>query len=361
MSAPLDIRLRTRIRAGGPISVAEYMALCLGDPEDGYYMRGDPFGGDGDFITAPEVSQMFGELVGLWGLTAWIAGDRPAPVNVVELGPGRGTLMADFLRAVSLRPDFLAAADVALVDMSPALTEIQKKTLAGAPVPVSWFETFEAVPDGPLLLIANEFFDALPVHQYAYVEGHWRERVIGLDEEGDLALGLGAAELDPAEAPRLDRKPAEGAVLETRPAATAIMTAIASRIVAHGGAALIIDYGHTESAPGDTLQAIAEHKYTGILDEPGKADLTAHVDFAALKRAAEAAGAAVHGPMVQGEFLLRLGLLERAGRLGAGGDDKLQERLRGEVERLAGSDQMGTLFKVMAVSRPGLALEPFGR
>ncbi len=361
MSAPLSVRLKTRIRAAGPVSVAEYMALCLGDPEDGYYMRGDPFGRDGDFITAPEVSQMFGELVGLWALAAWIGGGRPSPVNLVELGPGRGTLMADCLRAVAMRPDFLAAADAALVEMSPALTAIQKETLAGAPVPVVWHERFDCVPDGPLLLIANEFFDALPVHQYVLRDGAWRERVIGLDADGELAIGLGAATLDERLLPRFAHAPADGAVIETSPLGAAIMTMIAERIVAHGGAALIIDYGHGESACGDTLQAVKGHEYAGILDEPGKADLTAHVDFAALGRAAQAAGAAVHGPLVQGEFLLRLGLLERAGALGAGGEPEVQERLRGEVQRLAGDDAMGMLFKVMAVTRRGVAPEPFGR
>ncbi|PLX38453.1 MAG: methyltransferase [Hyphomicrobiales bacterium] len=360
MSAPLSVRISTQIRAAGPMSIAAYMAICLGDPEEGYYMSGDPFGKEGDFVTAPEVSQMFGELIGLWSVTNWLAIDSPSPVNVVELGPGRGTLMADFLRAASLRPDFINAADVHMVEMSPALKEMQQRTLDGAPIPPRWHENFDDVPDGPLVLVANEFFDALPIHQYEMRDGVWRERVVGFDDEGELAFGLGAGTLDAADVPPLRGPVGEGSVIETRPAGTAIMQQIAARIVAHGGLALIIDYGHAESAPGNTLQAVGEHEYADPLEKPGEVDLTAHVDFGALKRAAEAAGAAVHGPLVQGEFLLRLGLLERAGSLGAKQEEEVQNKLRAEVERLAGSEQMGTLFKVMAVSRPGLALQPFG-
>jgi SAM-dependent MidA family methyltransferase len=244
----------------------------------------------------------------------------------------------------------MSALSVHLVETSPALRRRQADRLARHDV--SSHGSFAELPDGPLFLVANEFFDALPIRQYVRVEGVWRERVVGLD--GDrLTFGIGPGQLEPG-------PPApDGSLFEVSAAADALIAAIAARIAAQDGAALIIDYGHTESANGETLQAVKSHRYADPLETPGETDLTAHVDFAALARRARAEGAAVHGPLTQGEFLLKLGLLERAGRLGAAADAPTRESLRAAVDRLAKPDQMGTLFKVLAITRPGLEPQPF--
>ena len=404
-------KLRRLIEANGPMSIAEYMAHCLGDPEHGYYTTRDPFGTRGDFITAPEVSQMFGEIVGAWLIEAWRLAGSPSPFRLVELGPGRGTLMADVLRVAATASDFFHAANVHLVETSPALKALQAKTLASAEAEIAWHSSFADVPRGPLLLVANEFFDALPIRQYVRTSGEWRERVVGLDDGGQLAFGIGVGtladhgetttvtsplrggrslqdakrtenfgrgEVDPTASPppETDRAPLAGFdlpsrgrlsgsvtkedILEINPAAEALIAEIAKRIVEDGGAALIIDYCYEGPAFGDTLQAIRGHKFADVLARPGETDLTAHVDFSALARRASAEGAEVHGPMDQGNFLVALGLLERAGRLGAKADQETREKLRLAVERLAGPDQMGTLFKAMSITRPGTALSPFG-
>jgi SAM-dependent MidA family methyltransferase len=330
--------------------VAEYMAHCLTDAEHGYYVTRDPFGRAGDFVTTPEVSQMFGEIVGAWLVHAWELCGAPSLARLVEIGPGRGTMMADILRVAASAPGFRSALSVHLVETSPVLRRHQAETLARHDA--RWHASFAEVPEGPLLLVANEFFDALPIRQYVRVEGAWRERVVGLD--GDrLTFGIGPGQLEAGpQAP-------EGSVFELSAAAEALIAAIAARIAVQDGAALIIDYGHAESAAGDTLQAVKNHAYADPLDMPGEADLTAHVDFAALARRARVEGAAAHGPITQGEFLLKLGLLERAGRLGATADAATRESLRAAVDRLAKPDQMGTLFKVLAITRPGLVPLPF--
>jgi NADH dehydrogenase [ubiquinone] 1 alpha subcomplex assembly factor 7 len=346
-------KLRGLIRANGPMSVAEYMAHCLSDPEDGYYTTRDPFGAAGDFVTAPEVSQMFGEIAGAWLVDVWRRLGAPAPVNLVELGPGRGTLMADALRVARRAADFWGAAAIHLVETSPALRQRQAETLRQSGADVTWHTDFSDVPDGPILLVANEFFDALPIRQFVRLD-EWRERVVGLDPRDRLIFGIGPGVLECAV------KAPHGSVLEVRPAADAVVAAIAARIATRGGAALIIDYGHAETAPGETFQAVRGHTFADPLAAPGVTDLTAHVDFGALARAARREGAAAHGPKPQGEFLTALGLMERAGRLGAGADSAGRAAIRAAVERLAGPDQMGTLFKVLALTPPGLVPPPFG-
>lgn len=351
---PLCRKLRRLIEANGPMSVADYMAHCLGDPEHGYYAKRDPLGPDGDFVTAPEVSQMFGEIVGAWLVHAWRLCGAAEGVRLVELGPGRGTLMADILRVAARVPALRAGLSIHLVETSLVLRARQRQTLAAAEHPIHWHDTFNSVPAGPLLLVANEFFDALPVRQFVRKGGEWGERVVGLDATGKLAFGIGAGRLGhPVAAP-------EDAVMELRPAADTLMGEIAERLVAHGGGALIVDYGHAESGFGDTLQAVRGHRFADPLEAPGEADLTAHVDFAALARHAAAESAAVHGPMPQGDFLLALGLLERAGRLGAEADEATRGSLRAAVDRLAGEDEMGRLFKVLAITQPGIRPPPFG-
>jgi SAM-dependent MidA family methyltransferase len=348
---PLAAKLRLLIEANGPISVADYMAHCLTDPQHGYYMTRDPFGAPGDFVTAPEVSQMFGEIVGAWLLHAWQLCGSPSPCALVELGPGRGTLMADILRTAALVPEFTAAASVHLVETSPVLRARQAETLA--PYPVQWHVSFSSVPARPLFLVANEFFDALPVRQYVRAEGVWRERAVGILPDSALGFGIGPGILDGGPIA------AEGSILETSPMRESLMAEVGRRIAEQAGAALVIDYGHAASAPGDTLQAVRAHAFADPLAAPGEADLTAHVDFAALSRSAREAGAAVHGPIGQGEFLLKLGLLERAGRLGTAADAAGRQALQEAVERLAGPEQMGSLFKVVAVTQPGTAPPPF--
>jgi SAM-dependent MidA family methyltransferase len=347
---PLEHRIKALIRLTGPMSLTDYMALALGDPEHGYYMAREPFGAAGDFVTAPEVSQMFGELIGLWAVDSWTRMGRPTPFRLVELGPGRGTLMADALRAARLAPDFIAAARLHLVETSARLKHRQAQTLAAGPLKPVWHQRVEDVPPGPTITIANEFFDALPIRQYQRAQGIWRERVVGLDADGGLTFGIGAQVLQAEDLPASALRAQDGAILEVGAVAFAVMHQIAARIAGQGGVLLAIDYGSAETATGDSFQAVRAHKPVDPLARPGEADLTAHVDFAALGRAARQVGAAVHGPMEQGEFLLRLGIAERAGRLGADKDQAVRDRLVAEVDRLVSPNEMGSLFKVLAVS-----------
>lgn len=355
----LKQKIRAAIASEGPMPVAQYMALCLGDTELGYYRTREPFGSKGDFVTAPEVSQMFGELVGAACVAAFERLGEPEAFNLVELGPGRGTLMADLLRVASLRPGFVAAARLHLVETSPRLRQIQEKTLAGAPLSPAFLDTVETIPDGPVILVANEFFDALPIHQFVRTSAGWQERVIGLDADGDLAFGAGTARLPDGDVPDDFRSAPIGTVFETQPAANAIAESLGQRLARDGGAAIIFDYGYLKTAPGDTLQALYRHAFDDVLAHPGEADLTAHVNFEALAGAAVRGGAASHAVLTQGEFLLRSGLLERAGSLGAGKTHAEQEAIRDAVERLAAPGQMGDLFKVLSLASTPLPVPPF--
>lgn len=352
----LKERIKRQIAQSGPLGLAEYMALCLLDPAEGYYTTREPFGVAGDFTTAPEVSQMFGELVGVWLHAAWEACGRPEGAVLAELGPGRGTLMKDVYRALArLDPAWFAALDLVLVEASPRLASKQRETLGGFAAKATRCAGPGDLPDRPLLVVGNEFFDALPVRQYQKAADGWRERVVALGDEGELALRLGAGGLDPALLPAdADGQP-EGAVFEVSPARHAAMAMLAERIAARGGAGLFIDYGHLAPGFGDTFQAVRRHRFEEVLASPGEADLTAHVDFAALADTVRRHGLAAW-TATQGDFLLGLGLLARAGVLGAGADEAGRERLRGEVERLAGPAEMGELFKVLGVARAGVGL-----
>lgn len=339
-----------RIRREGPLPVEEYMRLCLTHPEHGYYRSRTAIGAAGDFITAPEISQIFGELVGLWAAALWSQMGRPSPLRLVELGPGRGTLMADALRAVArVAGDFRAAVDLNLIEVNPGLRQQQQAALAAAQP--TWRDRLDTVPPGPLVVIANEFFDALPVRQIVRTGDGWHERVVACPD-GRLAFATGA----PAALPGIAAD--EGAVLETSPAGEAWMRDIAARIAAHGGAALIVDYGPPVRGFGDTLQAVRGHQPVSPLDEPGLTDLTAHVDFAGLAAAARAAGAAVFGPVPQGAFLRRLGIAARAATLLQGATPDQARVLEASVRRLIEPAEMGTLFKALAVASPDVGTPP---
>lgn len=344
-----DLRdeLRAAIAIDGPITVARFMAIALGHPTRGYYATRDPLGAAGDFTTAPEISQMFGELVGLWAAAVWQQQGEPAPVRLVELGPGRGTLMADALRAAGIAmPAFRAAVDVHLVDTSPTMRAEQERTLAGRDCTPVWHDQADTVPEGAALVVANEFFDALPIHQFVRTAEGWCERQVGLDVQGELAFGLRG---EPASA--LTGSGPEGSVFEICPAAQDIVANVARRLAKHGGAALVIDYGRVTSGFGDTLQAVKAHRFADPLADPGNADLTAHVDFAALARTAVQGGASVHGPVTQGSFLQALGLSQRAAALKRNATAPQSQAIDTAVARLAGPDPgMGDLFKVLALT-----------
>ncbi len=353
--SPLGELLARRIRIAGPITVAEYMAEALGHPQHGYYKQGDPFGLEGDFITAPEISQMFGELLGAWCAAVWEMMGRPDPVRLVELGPGRGTLMADALRGTRKVAGFHAAVDLHLVETSPYLRGRQAETLqqAAPTIAPSWHDAFDEVPDGPLLLVTNELFDALPIHQFEFQGGRWLERVIDVDSSGDsLVFALRAPGAALAVATTPPQPPHQGMVIETCPAGIALAAAIGRRVAQHGGAALIIDYGHDGSGCGDSLQAVRRHRKHAVLAEPGTADLAAHVDFGALARAAREAGAATHGPIPQNTLLERLGIKRRAAALARNATPAQAADLQAATERLLHLEQMGTLFKALAIAAP---------
>lgn len=345
---PLAAILARRIAQTGPITLADYMAECLLHPEHGYYTQRPVFGRAGDFVTAPETTQIFGELLGLALAQAWLDQGAPARVTLAELGPGRGTLMADALRAIGRAvPGFRAALTPVLVEASPALRALQAERLAGQGA--IWAETADALPEAPLFLLANEFFDALPIRQFRRDGAGWAETVVGL-ADGHLTLGRSPPVPVAALAHRLDTP--EGGIVELCPAAPAIMQAVAGRIARHGGAAIVIDYGGWMGT-GDTFQAVRSHAYADPLAEPGLADLTAHVDFAPLAAAAEAAGA-VAGPLTpQGTLLVRLGLHTRAAALASRLDAAGRATLEAAVSRLTDPAGMGTLFKALPVRPRG--------
>lgn len=351
---PLTDILKALIATRGPLPLSDYMAECLFHPEHGYYATRDPLGAAGDFITAPEISQMFGELIGLSLAQSWLDQGAPKPFTLAELGPGRGTLMADILRATRGVPGFHDAAQIWLVEASPTLTEIQRATLK--PHPVNWTTQTADLPNAPLFLVANEFFDALPIRQFQRAGAGWSERVIGLEND-TLAFGLTPADALPA----LDHRIADtrdGDVVELCPQAAPVIAQIGARIEANGGAALLIDYGDWRSL-GDTLQALRDHARADPLADPGLADLTAHVDFEALATAAPCAHSRL---TAQGVFLERLGITARAQALatkltGAALDSHIAAH-----RRLTHPEEMGTLFKVLGLfphaAAPPPGLEP---
>lgn len=352
----LEDRLIALIRARGAISLADYMADALYHPQDGYYMTRSPIGAEGDFTTAPEVSQIFGELVGLWLVQSWADMGSPPSFNLVELGPGRGVLMHDVLRAARLRPAFLDAAHVWLVETSGRMRLEQRRRLKDTGAKIDWADRFADVPAAPTLIVANEFFDCFPIRQFERGPTGWRERLVGLSADGG-ALAFTLAVVPPE--PSLDLPPkenaAEGAIFELAEAAEAAAEEIAKALAERGGRALIIDYGHLHDGFGETLQAVRRHQYWPVLSSPGAADITAHVNFERLTRAAFNAGASAHGPVPQGAFLERLGLPFRLERLSHGKTPQEVMALHQGAQRLVSPNEMGELFKAFCISSPGLA------
>ncbi len=339
----LKAKLLEHIRENGPMTVAEYMAACLYDPEHGYYATQPAIGGDGaDFLTAPESSQMFGELIGLWCAHEWAALGKPA-FNLIELGPGRGVLMEDILRATRKLEGFHDAASVMLVEVSAPLREAQAQRVPGT----EWALRLEDVPPGPSLIIANEFLDCLPIRQFVRGEDGWHEKLVGLDEAEQLIFGLSAA------IPAPDSDDAPGTVREIAPGLDALIYELERRLHEAPGRALFIDYGYLSPEGADTLQALKRHAKTGPLDAPGETDLTAHVDFARVAQLALNADLAVAGPLGQGDFLRALGIEVRAEALAAA-NPAHAERLARELRRLTHADEMGALFKAICLSSPSL-------
>jgi NADH dehydrogenase [ubiquinone] 1 alpha subcomplex assembly factor 7 len=333
--------LTQRIRAEGPITVADYMAAATRR----YYGSHDPLGTRGDFVTAPEISQMFGELIGLWCVETWRAMGAPTNFVLAELGPGRGTLMRDALRAARLAPEFVAAARLHLVEISPTLRDRQAAALADyAPC---WHDRAEQLSDGPTILVANEFLDALPVRQCVRDEAGWHERRVGVADEGFVFMLDPAIRAGAADAPL-------GAVRETCPEALALADWLGRRVARQGGAALLIDYGYASGGFGDSLQALQAHRRADVLTDPGDADLTAHVDFAAIAARAEAAGARTRGPVEQGRFLRTLGIDARAVCLMANASERDSLTIAAGHRRLVDPEAMGSLFKVVAIADPAL-------
>ena len=340
--------LRAEILQQGPITVAQYMNQCLHDPEDGYYATRPRLGADGDFITAPLVSQMFGELIGLWCAEAWDRMGRPPRVILAEVGPGDGTLMGDALRAMKLAPDVLAAAELWLVEPSAPLRRLQAEALADAALEPRWADGFDALADdAPLILVANEVLDCLPIRQFVRTGGGWAERMVGLDDHGELAFGLAGRP------PGLSLPDAEpGNVVEVSAAQAGFAAEVGRRVATQGGAALLIDYGRAEPGFGDTLQALRGHQKVPPLETPGEADLTVHADFPAVLVAARDAGAETK-LLTQGTFLKRLGIIQRAEALARARPDRAPAVGR-QLERLIGDDQMGELFKVACIHARGM-------
>jgi SAM-dependent MidA family methyltransferase len=353
--SPLQLEIKKLIKSSGPMPVWRYMQLCLTHPEHGYYLSRDPLGREGDFTTAPEVSQMFGELLGLWTASVWKAIGSPPVLRLVELGPGRGTMMADALRALRVLPPLYQSVSVHMVEINPVLRDKQKATLSGVRN-VAWHDSIDEIPEGPAIILANEYFDVLPIHQAVRRESGWHERVVELDDAGKLIFGAAPEPIPRFEVllPPLVRAAPVGAVFEWRPDLEIMK--LATRVRDQDGAALIIDYGHLRSDAGDTFQAVARHSFTDPLSAPGQADVTAHVDFQALARAAEDLGARVHGPVTQGEFLKRLGIETRAVTLMAKATHEVSEDISGALKRLTDSGRggMGEMFKVLGVSEPQL-------
>ncbi len=354
-TTPLGRHLAARIKAEGPIPLDQFMHACLLDPMHGYYRKRPAIGASGDFITAPEISQVFGELLGLWAAVAWERMGRPRPVHLIELGPGRGTLMADALRALRAVPEMMSALQVHLIEANATLAAIQRETLATLPLTITWPQAWE-IPDGASILLANEFLDAIPVRQLVQREGRWHERCVGLEGAAGFRFEPGRETTPPIGIAAA----ADGAIAEVRDwSYSGQPMALMARLARSGPSAMLfVDYGHEGAAAGETLQAVRGHSYESPLDHPGQADLSAHVEFAAFRRAAAGLGLDGTASIPQAAFLASLGIVERAERLIRGASPRIANTLEHGIARLLEPQGMGTRFRAMALTSRGLAPPP---
>ena len=361
MTTQLEDRIKSLIKSTGPISVAEYMTLCLLDPVDGFYPTRDPLGSAGDFITAPEISQMFGEVLGLFALQSWMDLGKPDPFFLIELGPGRGVMMADMLRAASLDKDFTKAVQVVLIEASAALEAVQGQTLGHLGFPVQWVKSLETAPAGASLVIGNEFLDCLPIRQFiqrdpfAGKDG-WHERHVGLDEEDRLRFEIGPEPIGATAKsfiPDAQSDARKDELLETCPSVHQIIETLKARFESYPGRALFIDYGPEVTEFGDTLQALKRHKKIGVFEQPGDSDLTARVDFQTLIETAAFQGLSTSGAVTQREFLSKLGLEMRAVAL-ARAQPVSKAVIARQLHRLTDESEMGELFKAVSLQSQGL-------
>lgn len=360
MTTPLADIIRADIRDNGPMDFGRYMGLCLGHPVHGYYMTHDPFGAAGDFTTAPEISQLFGELIGAWIADLWVKNGRYSPFRIVEFGPGRGSLMADLMRVTRSVPGFHDAVHIHLIEMSPVLRDKQKDALGS--YRVTWHDDLDSVPeDGQIMILGNEFLDALPVRRLIYKREGWAEEVVGLDPKGDFTFGLRPA--DPALVaylPRMLIYPQEYDRIEISPVLNQNLKCTYNRMQKQNGIALFLDYGYPQSSYGDTVQAVQKHHPVSLFHEPGRSDITAHVNFETVGTLAMESGLTIHGPARQGDFLNRLGIHDRMAVLHRNATDRQKIDLQNSINRLVSYDQMGRLFKVMAITAdPMLTVEGF--
>ena len=351
---PLEADIRAMIAEQGPISFESFMNLALQHPLHGYYRRQMPIGAAGDFVTAPEISQMFGELLGLWAADVHERMGGPERILLVELGPGRGTLMRDALRAARVAQSFFSALEVHLVEVNPRLREAQAQALQATGLKPQWHANLESLPAGPMIVLANEFFDCFPVQHFLRRDGAWHEVCVHVNEAGALALAAA-----PLVTPGLPEQAPEGALLEISASAHRAMYDLSARIARQGGAALVIDYGHVASRSGSSVQALRAHSRVDVLADPGTSDITAHVDFASLARAARAANLRVSGPTSQHSFLRAIGIETRAAALMRRADTATAASIEAALVRLIGHDPgMGSLFKVLGVASSNLAMLP---
>lgn len=358
MSAPtLTDHIKQLITETGPIPLSTYMSLALSHPSLGYYTASQPIGRGGDFITAPEVSQIFGELVGIWALQTWLEMGAPDNVHLIELGPGRGTLMNDLLRIAKLDPKFTKALTLHLVEISPTLRQLQEAALADHGLNLIFHQSLDTVPNGPKIILANEFFDALPIRQFQRRGQHWHERLIGL-HQNNLAFGLAQDPTPDTLFPDTIRDATDNEIFELPVTSDQNLMALCQAMEGEPSAALIIDYGYDRTQTGDTFQAVKAHQYTNPLEAPGSADLTSHVNFDRLAAHAIHQGITAHKLMTQGDFLTKMGIIERREQLTQANPDTGQS-IATDVARLIDPDQMGTLFKVLMLSSGGLATYPF--
>jgi len=347
--------IKKQIVQSGPITLADYMALCLMHPKHGYYTQERVFGSEGDFITAPEISQMFGEMIAAHVVERWQAMGRPNPVRLIELGPGRGTLMADILRTLDKVPDLTGAIQPHFVEISPQLRDLQKKAVAQA----NWHDDLRDIPDGPAIVIANEFLDALPIHQFVYTEKGWQERLVSVVDDR-LITGLGAVSNNFALALMPEEAPTPGDILEVCPGISKTLTSLSDRAKTNPTSALFIDYGYARAAFGDSFQAVQQHDYVDPFEAPGKADLTSHVNFAAITDSARRLGLRASAIVCQGDWLMAMGIGHRAMMLSDGKSTAVRQNLLSDLKRLTAPDEMGELFKVITLSSAGISLPAVG-